>query len=112
MANIKVKAIAKGFYGDSQKEIGDEFVIYPVTVKRRGDEGWKDVTIQPEEQFSEKWMEKIEEVEEVEPTVPAGDVIPPVDPDASTETTPGAEANGASTSEPAAGGNVDQSGDI
>lgn len=89
MSNIKVRALAKGFYADSQVEPGQEFLLTPVAIKRLKPgttKVFEKVTLSAEDQFSDEWMEIVVEepkvikfvpdapaVSEVEINVPTGD---------------------------------------
>lgn len=59
MPNIKVKAIATGFYGNVLRNKGDVFELTPLVTKEKSKKNMSMVTviIEPEEQFSDDWME-------------------------------------------------------
>ena len=66
-----VRATALGYYDHKRRREGAVFELKPITRKRLQKDGTtKDVTIKPEQQFSERWMEK------VEGTVPAVEMNP------------------------------------
>lgn len=54
---MQVKAKKLGYYNHKRRAEGVVFTLVPVKVK--GKDG-KLVTIEPEDQFSEKWMEKFD----------------------------------------------------
>ena len=71
-----VRAKSLGFYGHKRRREGAVFQLEAITRMRMQkdkdgkDIGLKEVTIKPEQQFSERWMEK------VEGTVPSTEVNP------------------------------------
>jgi hypothetical protein len=54
---MKVRATRIGYYGEKRRLEGEVFTLVPVKAK---DEDGKQVEVSPEDQFSEKWMEKTE----------------------------------------------------
>lgn len=66
MANIKVKAIAQGFYGNIFRAIGDEFDLIPMVTKEKSklNSSFITVIVPPEQQFSDDWMVKVVEEKE------------------------------------------------
>jgi hypothetical protein len=63
---MKVRATMLGYYGHERRYPGDVFTLEPIKRMRKDKEGkLREVTIRAEQQFSERWMEKVEE------TVPA-----------------------------------------
>lgn len=63
MANLKVRAIQRGVYQNSIVEVGTEFELKTVIVNRIIPSTGKigEVVLEPEHQFSSKWMELVEE---------------------------------------------------
>lgn len=65
MADIKVRAIALGFYKNIIREPGEIFTLTPIITKEKSKKNMSMVTVisQPEDQFSDDWMELVEEKE-------------------------------------------------
>lgn len=63
MANLKVRAIRRGIYNNSLVEVGTEFELKTVIVNRVISSTGKmgEIVLEPEHQFSSKWMELVEE---------------------------------------------------
>lgn len=53
-----VRATQLGYYDLKRKRVGEEFVLKAYKIKKQDG---KIVTIEPEQQFSENWMEKVDE---------------------------------------------------
>ena len=73
---MRVRAITKGYYGDQRKKPGEEFDLVPRKGFKRDSSGTKKkpIELSPEDQFSDTWMEKVEQVPFVPPEV---SVAPP-----------------------------------
>jgi hypothetical protein len=56
---VRVKEGEKGFYGNKLYREGEEFTLVKREHSRNKDDKGKPVVITPEQQFSEKWMEKV-----------------------------------------------------
>jgi len=73
---MKVRATALGYYGHERRREGDVFVLEPIKRIRKDKDGKaREVTIMPEQQFSERWMEKVDQKAEKpkkeKPVIPA-----------------------------------------
>lgn len=77
MSNIKVRAVARGFYGNVLREKGDIFTLTPIVTKEKSKKNMSMVTVvvQPEEQFSDDWMEIVEEKKAPVSKVVGGDGV-------------------------------------
>lgn len=65
---MKVRAIRQGYHDNKRRREGDEFELKPIKGYGFDDKGVKiEKEFSVEQQFSEKWMEKIEG--DVEPVV-------------------------------------------
>ena len=61
---MKVRATQLGYYGNVRIQAGTVFDIHPVEGVTRDNKGKKKkLTLTPEQQFSEVWMEKVSEKE-------------------------------------------------
>lgn len=59
---MKVRAIKQGFYNNSQVEVGKVFELQPIIQKGFNDQKEVvEVIIPVEDQYSEVWMEKVQE---------------------------------------------------
>jgi len=59
--NMKVRATQLGYYNHRRRFEGDIFDLEVLTIKRQDKDGkFKEIRLTPEQQFSPKWMEKIE----------------------------------------------------
>lgn len=59
---MKVRATQPGYYKHERRREGDVFVLEPIK-RQRTDAAtglMREVTIMPEQQFSERWMEKVD----------------------------------------------------
>lgn len=61
---MKVRATRLGYYGLLRRYPGDEFVLKKFTTRNKKDEF---VELSPEQQFSPKWMEKVDGTVEPKP---------------------------------------------
>ncbi len=59
---MKVRAIKDGYYGHKRRRVGAVFMLAPITRMREDKKtgAMKEVTISPEQQFSTRWMEKVD----------------------------------------------------
>lgn len=59
---MKVRATQQGYYGHRRRYEGDEFVLEPIERVRKDPKTGLDkkIMIMPEQQFSTRWMEKVD----------------------------------------------------
>ena len=70
--SLKVRAIKTGYFGGMLREAG---AVFTITEQKVTDADGKERTMSVEEQFSTKWMEKVEAPPTL--TVPASVIVPP-----------------------------------
>ena len=57
---MKVRATQLGYYGHKRRYEGSEFELEPIKRIRKDKDGKpREITIMPEQQFSERWMERV-----------------------------------------------------
>lgn len=58
---MKVRATALGYYGHKRRQEGAEFELEPIKrLRKQPDGSMKEITITPEQQFSQRWMERVD----------------------------------------------------
>ena len=58
---MKVRATMLGYYGHKRRREGQEFELEPIKrLRKQADGTMKEITISPEQQFSTRWMEKVD----------------------------------------------------
>lgn len=58
---MKVRATQTGYYAHKRKYEGDEFILEPIKrIRKDKDDKPREITIMPEQQFSDRWMERVE----------------------------------------------------
>jgi hypothetical protein len=59
---MKVRAIELGYYGHKRRQPGAEFVLEPLKrIRKDAKTGlMKEILITPEQQFSSRWMERVD----------------------------------------------------
>jgi hypothetical protein len=58
---MRVRAIQLGYYGHKRRPEGTEFVLEPIKrIRKQPDGTMKEILISPEQQFSVRWMEKVD----------------------------------------------------
>ena len=58
---MRVRATQLGYYGHKRRHPGQEFDLEPIKrIKIQPDGTSKEITISPEQQFSVRWMERVE----------------------------------------------------
>ena len=61
---MKVRAIHLGYYQNKRIRPGQEFELVKIEGKKKLKDGkYEDLVLEPEHQFSDRWMEKLEEDE-------------------------------------------------
>lgn len=59
---MRVRAIQLGYYGHKRRHPGQEFDLEPIKRMRKDKDGnMREVTISEQQQFSERWMEKLDQ---------------------------------------------------
>lgn len=91
---MKVRATQVGYYGNVRRRVGDIFDLVPV----KGLNGKREkVTFTPEQQFSEKWMEKVGAAQpgaKTQEQKPKSSLLPPGTPGAQRHDQPAALKEG------------------
>ena len=60
---MRVRATQLGYYGHKRRKEGAEFVLEPIKRIRKDKDGNpREITISPEQQFSERWMERVDPI--------------------------------------------------
>ena len=58
---MRVRAIALGYYGHKRRREGDTFTLEPIKRIRKDKDGnMREITITTEQQFSPRWMERVD----------------------------------------------------
>ena len=58
---MRVRATALGYYGHKRRKEGQEFVLEPIKRLRKDKDGnMREIVITPEQQFSARWMERLD----------------------------------------------------
>ena len=58
---MKVRATALGYYGHKRRREGQEFELEPIKrLRKQKDGSMKEITISADQQFSTRWMEKVD----------------------------------------------------
>jgi hypothetical protein len=58
---MRVRATALGYYGHKRRKEGQEFVLEPIKRLRKDKDGnMREIVISPEQQFSARWMERLD----------------------------------------------------
>ena len=78
---MKVRAIAMGYYGHKRRREGMEFTLEPIKrLRKQKDGSMKEITITADQQFSTRWMERVDKAEPAKPAkkekAPVAEVAP------------------------------------
>ncbi len=58
---MRVRAKELGYYGHKRRHPGQEFILEPIKRVRSDKDGKpREITISPEQQFSDRWMERVD----------------------------------------------------